>query len=420
MKITDIKATTVSVPLEAPLRHAAGSHPGRFVRTIVRVYTDEGIVGLGEVGGGGTTLEGQFENMKKILIGHDPFNIEMLRWKVSNPILAAYTPMLQVLAPIEFACLDIMGKATNKPVCDLIGGRVRDRIPFAAYVFYRYPQNDKGGEETAEQVVRHVNDLIKEHGFESIKLKAGVFTPKHDVEVTEALRHAFPEYKIRVDPNCVWSVEDALWVARRIEPLDIEYFEDPVWGMAAMARVKGNTSMPVATNHVVVNFDQLAPAIRMNAVDIVLIDPHFWGGITAAKRAAVICDTFGLGVSMHSGGELGISLAAMLHLAASLSNLGFAADAHYHHLTDDIIKGGKLKYENGALRVPEGSGLGVEIDEEKLALYEEAFRKEGHYYYNQDPGRPSWVMTIPGFSYAEIGKQKLPRSHNSSGDKDGK
>ncbi|MCB0286521.1 MAG: mandelate racemase, partial [Calditrichaeota bacterium] len=120
MKITDIKATTVSVPLEAPLRHAAGSHPGRFVRTVVQVFTDEGIVGLGEVGGGGNSLEAEIEGMKSTLAGHDPFNLEMLRWKVNNPILSAYTSKLQVLAPIEFACLDIMGKATGRPVCDLI------------------------------------------------------------------------------------------------------------------------------------------------------------------------------------------------------------------------------------------------------------------------------------------------------------
>jgi glucarate dehydratase len=407
MKITDIKARTVSVPLEAPLRHAAGSHPGRFVRTIVQVFTDEGITGLGEVGGGGTSLAAQFESVKKLLIGHDPFNIEMLRWKVNNPILSVYMPMLQVLAPIEFACLDIMGKATGRPVCDLIGGRVHDTIPFAAYIFYRYPNDGAGGEETPDHIVSHAKELVGKHGFNSLKLKGGVFSPAHDVEVTHALRKAFPEAKLRVDPNCVWSVEDAVWVAKHIEGLDIEYYEDPVWGMAAMARVKAQTYMPLATNHIVVNFDQLAPAIQMKAVDVILIDPHFWGGITAAKRAAVICDTFGLGVSMHSGGELGVSLAAMLHLAASLSNIGFAADAHYHHVLDDIIKGGKMQYTDGAILVPSGPGLGVELDEEKMGIYEEAFRTQGYYSYNQDPGRPGWVMTIPGFSYAKVGKQKI-------------
>jgi glucarate dehydratase len=407
MKITDIKATTVSVPLEAPLRHAAGSHPGRFVRTIVQVFTDEGIVGLGEVGGGGNSLELQIAGVKNALIGHDPFNLEMLRWKVNNPILSAYISNLQVLAPIEFACLDIMGKVTGRPLCDLLGGRVRDEIPFAAYLFYRYRRDGEGGEETAEQMINHAENLVRDHGFTALKLKGGVFSPAHDVNVTRALREHFPDHKIRVDPNCVWSVEDAIWVAKKIEPLDIEYFEDPVWGMAAMARVKRQTFMPLATNHIVVNFDQLAPAVKMDAIDVILIDPHFWGGISAAKKAAVVCDVFGLGVSMHSGGELGVSLAAMLHLSASLPNLAFPADAHYHHVLDDIIKGGKMKYKNGSVRVPDGPGLGVELDEDKVAKYAEVFRKEGHYSYNQDPGRPGWVMTIPGFNYAEVGKHQL-------------
>lgn len=408
MKITDIKATTVSVPLEAPLRHAAGSHPGRFVRTIVQVFTDEGITGLGEVGGGGNSLEAEIESMKTHLAGHDPFNLEMLRWKVNNPILSAYTSKLQVLAPIEFACLDIMGKATGRPVSDLIGGRVRSKIPFAAYLFYRYEKSGVGGEETPAQMVEHARDLVNKHGFKSLKLKGGVFPPDHDVKVTRALRESFPKHKIRVDPNCVWSVEDAIRVAKKIEPLDIEYFEDPVWGMAAMARVKRQTFMPVATNHIVVNADQLAPGIKMEAVDVILIDPHFWGGITTARQAAFVCDVFGLGVSMHSGGELGISLAAMLQLAAALPNLAFAADAHYHHLKDDIIKGGLIPCVDGDMAVPDAPGLGVELDPDKLEHYAELYKKEGQYHYNRDPGRPGWVMTIPGFDYAEVGKQKLP------------
>jgi glucarate dehydratase len=409
MKITDIKATTVSVPLEAPLRHAAGSHPGRFVRTIVQVLTDEGLVGLGEVGGGGNSLEASITGMKSVLVGHDPFNLELLRWKVNNPILSAYYSNIQILAPIEFACLDIMGKATGRPVCDLLGGRMREEIPFAAYLFYRYERDGKGGEETGEQMVAHSRDLITRYGFRSLKLKGGVFSPAHDVEVTRALRKAFPDVKLRVDPNAVWSVDDAIWVAKQIEPLDIEYFEDPVWGMAGMARVRRNTFMPLSTNHIVVNFDQLAPAVKMEAVDIILIDPHFWGGMTSARKAAQVCDVFGLGVSMHSGGELGISLAAMLHTAASLSNLGFAADAHYHHVMDDVIAGGKFQYKNGAIAVPTSPGLGVELDTDKVAKYAEEFRKQGQYDYHQDPGRPGWVMSIPGFRYAEVGKHRIPK-----------
>jgi glucarate dehydratase len=109
---------------------------------------------------------------------------------------------------------------------------------------------------------------------------------------------------------------------------------------------------------------------------------------------------------MHSGGELGVSLAAMLHLGSSLSNLAFAADAHYHHLTDDIIEGGKLQYVHGEIAVPSRPGLGVDLDPDRMARYSEAYRKQGHYFYNRDPGRPGWVMSIPGFRYAEVGKHR--------------
>jgi glucarate dehydratase len=112
---------------------------------------------------------------------------------------------------------------------------------------------------------------------------------------------------------------------------------------------------------------------------------------------------------MHSGGELGISLAAMLHLGSSLSNLAFAADAHYHHVLDDVIRGGKFKYVDGHIAVPTGPGLGVELDEEKVGRYAEEYKQQGHYHYNRDPGRPDWVMSIPGFRYAEVGKHRPPK-----------
>jgi glucarate dehydratase len=411
MKITDLQTTTVSVPLEAPLRHANGVHPGRFVRTIVKVITDEGLVGLGEVGGGGNSAAGAIAALKSALVGEDPYNIERLRWKVSNPVQALYVPLTQMGSTIEYACLDIQGKAAGRPVCDIVGGRVRDRVDFAAYLFYRYENDGRGGEETPEQMVAHAKDLVKRCGFKTLKLKGGHFAPAHDVAVYRALHEAFPAAKLRIDPNSIWSVEDAIGVAKQIEPLGCEYLEDPCWGLSGMRRVKSATWIPTATNTVVVNFDQIPPCVEMRAVDIILVDPHFWGGILAAKKCAAICDTFQLGLSMHSGGELGISLAAMLHFAASTVNLSFAADAHYHHLTDDIIKGGPFKYRDGAIDVPKGPGLGVELDEDKIAKYEEMFKKLGPYDYHADPGRPGWVSMFPGWEYAIPGRSdRKPRT----------
>lgn len=136
MKITDIKATTVAVPLEAPIRHANGCHWGRFVRTIVQVYTDEGIVGLGEMGGGGESAEAAFRGLKPYLLGHDPMQLEQLYWKICNPTASLYNNRLQLHAAIEFACLDIIGKKTGMRACDWLGGALREEVPFASYLFF--------------------------------------------------------------------------------------------------------------------------------------------------------------------------------------------------------------------------------------------------------------------------------------------
>jgi glucarate dehydratase len=140
----------------------------------------------------------------------------------------------------------------------------------------------------------------------------------------------------------------------------------------------------------VVNFEQLAACFRTDAIDVVLLDTTFWGGLRQAWMAGVCCQKMNLGIAVHSSGELGIQLATMLHLGATLPSLSFAADAHYHHLKDDIIKGGKMKYQNGAIQLPEGPGLGVEIDEDKLKQYQEYFKETGGYTYDRDMGRPDW------------------------------
>lgn len=146
MRIRDIRATTVTVPLEAPLRHANGCHWGRFVRTIVEVETDNGLVGLGEMGGGGESAEAAFRALKSYLVGHDPARLEEMRFLIANPTASLYNNRTQLLAALEFACLDILGQAWGVPVCDILGGRLRDSVPFASYLFFRYanPATDRG------------------------------------------------------------------------------------------------------------------------------------------------------------------------------------------------------------------------------------------------------------------------------------
>jgi glucarate dehydratase len=165
--------------------------------------------------------------------------------------------------------------------------------------------------------------------------------------------------------------------------------------------VREKVRMPLATNTVVVNFEQLAANVLNTAVDVILLDTTFWGGIRPCVKAAGICETFGLGVAVHSSGELGIQLATMLHLGAVIPNLSFAADAHYHQLVDDIIEGGKFKYENGTIAVPDGAGLGVKLNRDKLNEYSELYKRLGSYPYDQDPLRLGWTPTIPNNRWAD-------------------
>ena len=401
--IRDIRATTVCVPLEAPLRHASGAHWGRFVRTIVEVETDSGLVGLGEMGGGGESADVAIRALRPYLIGHDPFELEALRWKLMNPTASLYNNRVQLHAAVEFACLDLMGRALDLRVSDLLGGALRDTVPFASYLFYRHPSADgaRGGEETPDAIVAHAQALRERYGFTTHKLKGGVFPPAHDVAVYRALADAFPEDRLRLDPNAVWTVEESLDVAAAIRGTRTDYLEDPTWGLDGMRRVRARIDIPTATNTVVVNPEQLVACIRQDAVDVILLDTTFWGGLRQAQQAAHVCETFQWGVSVHSSGELGIQLATMLHLGAVLPNLRFAADAHYHHLTDDVIEGGLMTYRDGAIALPDGPGLGVRLDPERVGRYHELFLSQGGYQYDRDPARPGWFPMAPQRDWAQ-------------------
>lgn len=410
MKISDIKATTVTVPLEAPLRHANGCHWGRFVRTIVEVETDEGITGLGEMGGGGESAEAAFRAMKSYLVGRDPAQIEEMRFLIANPTASLYNNRTQLLAALEFACLDILGQKWGVPVYEILGGKLRDKVPFAAYLFFRYgnPSDGTGEVRTLDQIVDNALQLKSQYGFTSHKLKGGVFPPEYELDCYRAVAAALDGDRFRFDPNGVWSTENAIWFGQQIEDIRNDYLEDPVFGMNGMRRVREKVAMPLATNTVVVNFEQLAANILDTAVDVILLDTTFWGGIKPCIKAAGVCETFQLGVAVHSSGELGIQLATMLHLGAAIPNLSFAADAHYHHVTDDVIAGGKLKYENGAIAVPNGPGLGVRLDRNKLGEYAELYKQLGSYPYDQDPLRPGWTPTIPNDRWADPNDERQP------------
>jgi glucarate dehydratase len=306
--------------------------------------------------------------------------------------------------------LDGIGKATGARVCDLLGGPVRESVPFSAYLFYKFgrhkdlPDLDDGWGEvvTPAQLAGEARRMVEDYGFESLKLKAGVFDPDEEIRGLEALREAFPQAPLRIDPNGAWNVHTTLKLLPKLEGL-LEYLEDPVLGIPAMSVIQNATSMPLATNMCTVAFEHFPDTVRLNAVKVILADHHYWGGLRATVELARICDTFGFGLSMHSNSHLGISLMAMSHVAATVPNLTYACDTHYPWLEPDeeVIRGGKLPITGGCVRVTRAPGLGVELDHEQVQKLHEQYqtcgirkRDDAH---EMRKYRPDWELKRPRF-----------------------
>jgi len=391
MKIQSVQITPVAVP-DVPLLNLKGVHQAVFLRSVIEITTDTGLTGLGETYGAARTLNG-LRKAADALIGLDPFHLNDLRNRVVESLpnsggvnaptaLADHKVIDVVYSAFETACMDLQGKLLNRPVSDLLGGAVRKQVQFGAYLFYKFakpadqPGEDMFGEVlTPDALVAQAVSLVTEHGFTSCKLKGGVLEPDLEAETLVKLREALPNHPLRIDPMGAWTVETSIRMARRLAGV-LEYLEDPAKGMDGMAAVAAFSPLPLATNLVVVEFPQVIEAIRKSAVQIVLSDHHYWQGMHGAIHLGRLCHDAGLGVSMHSNSHLGISLAAMTHVAAATPNLTYDCDTHYSWTRHDIIKGGKVQFKNGALNVPTGPGLGVELDRDALdnlhALYNSA------------------------------------------------
>jgi glucarate dehydratase len=366
MKIVDFRILPVAFP-DPPLRNSTGVHEPYALRTLVRLTTDDGFVGWGETYGGSAPQK-RLEAVREKVLGADPFAIEALRLAIPEP---------RTFSPLEVACLDICGQALGQPIYNLLGGKVRDPIEFAAYLFYHMDCPTLGECLSPAAMVVQAKRLVAEHGFQALKLKGGVLPPEEEIETIRALRAEFgPDFRLRHDPNAIWSVETSIRVTNALEG-DLEYMEDPTWGLEGMAEVRKHVNVPLSTNMCLVAFEHFPPGIELGSVDVVLSDHHYWGGLLATKEMAKICQTWGLGVSMHSNSHLGISLAAMLQTAAATPYLTYACDTHYVWLEEDILEGGKWRFTDGCMSVPDRPGLGITVDEDSVARMGEDYVKCG-------------------------------------------
>ena len=393
MKITDMHVTPIAI-VDPPLLNAAGLHAPYALRIIIELVTADNIYGLGEVPGSAKTLQA-LEAAKDAVIGKDPFQLNAIKQEIYTRFgeegveFRGEAPwdqrrQVHVFSALEVACFDLMGKATGRPVVDLLGGRARDRVDFSAYLFYKYEgaggelgfgadPNATGWAAARQQaaldpdgVVAQAKAMCDEFGFKSIKLKGGAMPPAEETAAMLALREAFgPNVPLRLDPNAIWSVETAIEQGRKLEGI-LEYYEDPVRGQENMGKVRRALNIPLATNMCTTGFEHLPGSVQYHSEDIILSDHHFWGGLRASLELAAFCSAFGRGLSMHSNSHVGISLAAMAHLAAATPNLTYACDTHYPWQSEEVLVAGRFQFDEGALVISNEPGLGVELDRAKL------------------------------------------------------
>ncbi|MGW2894619.1 glucarate dehydratase family protein [Streptomyces sp. NPDC001212] len=389
LTVTEVRLTPILIA-DPPLLNTQGVHQPYTPRLIVEVVTADGITGYGETYGDTKYLElarplADRLTGRRITDLNGLFGLDLAvdASRVENAVdvgglrgvQTADKLRLSVLSGFEVACLDALGKALGLPVHALLGGKVRDSVEYSAYLFYKWAghpegvdceKDDWGAALDPAGVVEQARGFTERHGFTSFKLKGGVFPPREEIAAVRALAEAFPGHPLRLDPNGAWSVETSVEVARQLGDV-LEYLEDPALGTPAMAEVAARTGVPLATNMCVTTFAEIKEAFTSNAVQVLLSDHHYWGGLRNTQHLAALCAAFGVGVSMHSNTHLGISLAAMTHVASTVPGLHHACDTHYPWQSEDVLTE-RLTFDGGRIAVPDGPGLGVELDRDRLAF----------------------------------------------------
>ncbi|HQU44240.1 MAG TPA: enolase C-terminal domain-like protein [Pirellulales bacterium] len=392
LTITDVTVTPIALP-DPPLLAASGCHGPYFLRNIVEIKTDAGIVGIGETHGGQRVTEALLKS-REVVLGQNAFAYR----RFAQPLRALSKA---VYAGIELACLDACGKATGRRLCELMGGPVREEVEFAAYLFYRYTADraelladprvvdgrgrgeralDSWGEVRSAEAMANLAARFRERwGFRVFKLKAGVLAPDVELATMQALAERLgKDCLLRIDPNARWKMETAVRVGRALKTLPLEYYEDPVAGQAAMAEVRRVTGLPMSTNMCVTRFEHLPEAFRLQPIDVLLCDHHYFGGLAGCLALGPVADGAGWKLSQHSNSHAGITMAAMIQLAAASPQLVLASDTHYPWLPDDAdIIGEKLPIRGGRMAVPQRPGLGVELDRDRVAAAHATYKRCG-------------------------------------------
>lgn len=367
MKITKVEIMATDVPFKGNQENVGEIALGkwelcRFV--VVKVHTDEGIVGYGESAPFARTSQmGQKPIMSMLsdyvapaVIGFDPFQVEAI-WKAMDRA-APYAA--QAKGAIDMALYDIMGKKTGMPAYNFMGGLVRKEIPLQAIVTL----------DTLENMKKASLKWIAQ-GFKTVRIKLGLGDLKQDIQLVREIRKAIgADIKLRVDPNQAYSLKEALKMIPVLEENDVEIYEQPVaWtDLDGLARINASTYIPVMPHESMSSIYDVKELLDRKAVSLFTIKTDRPGGITKAKLTRDLAELYHIPCVVMSSVELGISTFASMQFAATLKQIGFACEASGPYEIEDITVGSN-RIVNGSFLVPDGPGFGVEMDEEKLRYY---------------------------------------------------
>jgi glucarate dehydratase len=380
-RIAKVEAWPVNVPLEAPYEMAPGIVAG-IHRTVVRVTTDDGVVGLGESASPmdatalgcdlGPTFVGR--DTAEALDGLGARDRPLVTHRSDSKVLID-----NPLAGVEIALWDITAREAGVPLHELLGPLCRTEVAFTEYFAYR-----EGREQTPGDVAAYCARMIEEHDSPAFEGKVAVRSAEDDLRLAREIRAAIGERTLRLDANMGWTVETAREVLSRLEALDIANVEEPVGSYEGMAELGRSTTIPFSSH-----IPDAARAAELGAPNAIVIGLGFCGGIAGTQRFIAECEQIGVDFWFYSG-DLGIATAAYLHVAAATPYLALPSQSLLRWTTDDVIAGGPFKPERGVVAVPTGPGLGVELDEKALARCVDRFAREGAYDFYGGPALPRY------------------------------
>jgi glucarate dehydratase len=372
--IASVRLTRVSIPLT--MVHAGSMYViQKTERTVVELTLENGVAGLGETWGT-PDVYALAQRFAKDLLGKDALNRFALKDLLGK---STYDNRfgrngLATLAGLDLAAWDATARSLKMSLAELIGARGRESIDVVSTLPAAILQKAGTRKELTDHldvlantklVVEFALEQVRKSGFRSFKLKSAAYSPEWDWKLLNELREALPKARIRFDPNANYGVATATELCRRLDPLGLEFFEDPTGELEGIARLKAAVKTPVATNMWVVKDEHLVPAIRRKAVDVVLGDLFMWGGIDAWRRMARTAHAYGLKPALHSVYETGIATVANLHIASALPEVEYPNDSGLHFLSSDVLAKPQV-VKDGSMRLPPGHGLGVTLDRARL------------------------------------------------------